>query len=114
MTTERPTDEATAKVVSEWKDTPPLQYEDNGFSGWFFAMTAPKAQVQYLDPRDDTDAALELLHWLLLNEMEGLSYPQLGGGYYIGTDHYIPATSGPDFRYAVVNLAVRVMAEGGN
>ena len=114
MTTERPSDEATAKVVSECNDLPHphLHYEycNKTDVGWFIDPSDEDTD-EYPDPRDDDGAALGLLN-RTLSEHKALYNIQPDDGWRIYYGMHILALipiSGQPFRYAVVALAIKVM-----
>lgn len=124
--TNRPSDETTGKVVAKkagWDKyntttagrLHPLMVFHNG------DMNA--AQIPQVDPRDDTDAALELLGWIVSSQ--GFEIDQDWDSdetrqdgwvvyrekpYDMGYVHYtwLPF-SGEPFRHAVVELAAKVL-----
>jgi len=110
---ERPSDEITGKVVAK-------QYGFSGakgpfWRGWnaFQSIEAPYTIVK--DPRYDTDAALELLHWLMWDRDDSaLSINPRRNEWEVycnDTDmpYDRPPISGQPFRYAVVAFAARVL-----
>lgn len=114
---QRPSDEVTAGVVAKQHSLAgddPLTYGSGLFHYDYYNDV-------YADPRNDTDAALELL-WSVMDS-EQMSHiggecmqPFLQGKWSLGSDVYrewkqyttIPA-SGQPFRYAVVHLAAKVL-----
>ena len=121
--TDRPTDKDTAEVVAWWRGWE--RATSHGYD-WIDANDTALAHGVYRsltnNPLDDTDAALELLGWLL-GQMEtkdqGTDYllehdagwtvmRYTGYGHPEGTLHELPI-SGEPFRYAVCNLAVEVV-----
>ena len=112
MTT-RPTDEATRDMIAEWKGKMLFKGMDGKWGH------EPK-DGRLPDPRDDTDAALELLHWVVGTTDCGYYWSSSGWNAHLedtedplgnpveGDRHIIPI-SGQPFRYAVVALAIRVI-----
>ncbi len=138
--TDRPSDADTAMVVAEWKGWENV--EVYSYLGDLSMCVHPKHEEGDMrfegygvcDPRDDTDAALELLGWLdakdLIADVEIDYYwtetadgikgscwevelcendPEIG----MGEVEYVHLPlSGEPFRYAVVALCVKVMGGG--
>lgn len=115
----RPTDEHTEQVVAEWyKSECPPDNTDTDFynnfwidNGTVFASTRdhPETKDGYcLDPRDDTDAALELWNYIEWNYGKRIDVHQDGGWRTSLCEDMLPI-SGQPFRYAIVNLAIKVM-----
>ena len=120
----RPSDEMMVEVVKVWQGWGESYCFPARYPGQISCFR-PKDDydAEYVkDPRDDTDAALELLGWLL-GQMEtkdqGTDYllehdvgwtvmRYTGYGHPEGTLHELPI-SGEPFRYAVCNLAVEVV-----
>lgn len=105
----RPSDEMMVEVGVAWKDAKPLQ-DIEYFRPWWEANCG-------LDPRDDTDAALELLHWSI--HRKGLcSFRSKVGWSLVDLTPFsvisqtIIPLSGEPFRYAVCNLAVEIERNG--
>lgn len=110
----RPTDEMTGRVMAfAYFSTydPEVSYAD------IFDESSSRYTT---DPRDDTDAALELLHWLINNAscFTGLSarpnHWRLEGPWGLKGEadmvgHIELPISGQPFRYEIVALAIKVM-----
>lgn len=64
--TKMPTDELMGKVVAKWKgvDVPFMVTTSTVGKGITALVPIGRADVEVVDPRFDTNAALELLHWL--------------------------------------------------
>lgn len=114
--TDRPTDTDTARVVAKWKGADKAEcFDCDGtlhFVRWWIDGVVRNTID---DPRDDTDAALELLHWVIREQ--GLSGVGVYAGWHVeisgGDFHhacYLPI-SGEPFRHAVVALAIKVLGE---
>lgn len=112
--TNRPTDETTARVVAikeagEFKD-----HSRYGILNPGKIMVDPPGgpMREYPDPRDDTDEAMKLLNWLMVNRIGSSCelVPQSNGTWWLTGDYdrFIPG-SGEPFRFAVVALAAEVM-----
>lgn len=115
----RPTDNQTGQVVAEkegWDEVPHLdlnfgtqpffyigeETEENCIARW--------CRTNCLDPRDDTDTALELLHWIVTGHV-GIGLIECDAGWCVGLfeETVILPISGQALRYAIVNLAIKVM-----
>lgn len=123
--TDRPSDADTARVVAEQHGEPHphlhYKYCNKTDTGWFFDPSSMDSG-EYADPRDDPDAALELLGHLRLRKTMPVRVeldPVEGDWvvcYWPSGDRnptvlHLPLSSEP-FRYAVVALAVKVMGGG--
>lgn len=114
-----PSDAAMGKVVEKWKGWDFLSGDDPNIVRFEYGRYTYRTPGGFMiadtvaDPRTDPDAALELLHWLVIEEVHGPIYPQMSGGYYVGTSHDIRSTSGQPFRTAVCWLAVDVLGVEG-
>jgi len=129
----RPTDEITGKVIAkqhDWQYEPRIEHgtpklrKIGGHNDWRAPLSnlTGDDDVDYVaDPRDDTDAALELLHHIG-REINNNGVMQINANdetdawylwnYWNGDDYgYLPI-SGEPFRYAVVNLAADVLGVG--
>jgi hypothetical protein len=106
---ERPTDELAAKVVAKWRG---VAIEPDEHTARWLRWTAGR------DPRDHTDAALELMGWLHSYQSVHASTVDWGKGAKWQVEDLsherdqnvqdIPI-SGQPFRYAVVALAAKVL-----
>jgi len=112
MTPTRPNDSATAKMISKkegWQEVYCLG-KGSGFSPYPEHVRGGRVP----DPRDCTDAALELLRWAGTNYIQGFSINgQMDGRWFLDAcdedyQRFLPC-SGQPFRYAVVSLAIEVM-----
>lgn len=128
---DRPSDETTGKVVAKkagWDKyntttagrLHPLMVFHNG------DMNA--AQIPQVDPRDDPNAALELLGWLRNNTKANISMGERGFHLRTGSwrsaktgmratfgsvdDDSLAPYGGQPFRYAVVEFAAKVLGVG--
>lgn len=120
--TDRPTNEMTAKVVAKWKGwgyEPRIEHGspllNEGLRRWQAPLadrTGNDADL-VLDPRDDTDAALELFHWVIEKFSYDDELERQDDGWIFWPDPEgdgvkVPI-SGQPFRHAVVGLAARVL-----
>ena len=127
MNQQRPTDEDTARVVAWQHGKTTKRMMALNRNGWYHHPRKDSDKITHLskDPRDDTDAANDLLHSILSK------YNANGPLYLMGTKagaggrdgwctvseesdgshmlHTIQGISGQPFRYAVVNLALEIM-----
>jgi len=113
----RPTDETTAGVVAEWKgwDKALKTWNSDVFKN-DYERHVPFADNSHVrrcaDPRDDTDEAMKLLNWLMVNHIGSSCelVPQSNGTWWLTGDYdrFIPG-SGEPFRTAVVELAGEVI-----
>ena len=102
--TDRPTDKDTAEVVAWWNGHDCLRFNEGVFDD------PCHMERVYLDPRDDTDAALELLHWVV-NQSNRWGFWWDGKGWVFDskeTGNIRVSIAGEPFRNAVVRLAVEV------
>lgn len=130
MTTERPSDELTGMVVAEKEGWDKAFFEQNDYPDddafvpdpeWYMDEKYKGCDYPGIpDPRDDTDEALRLLGWVreALEETHGDKYGCMFGcnGWFIYLKKPFPENwsvhiplSGEAMRYAVVNLAIKVM-----
>ena len=105
------TTEQLTPVIAKWKGWPRCDYsapfDDEYPSEGLFALGL---DIQR-DPRDDTDAALELLHWVLTRGPNaGSLNSNRKGGWQAKYAEHMPVTGQP-FRDEVCKLAVEVMGE---
>lgn len=112
------TTEQMIRVIAKWQGWRAVDYDmfdpcDPGR----FSDAEDYSQI-ILDPREDTDSALALLHyifkpnWCMLGPIEDGGWEVIPlRAYSVPVAHRIPAPSGQRFRDAVCELAVRVMEE---
>lgn len=117
----RPDDNVLKKVLARWKKWPGVKEsgkdcpyscrsKDCGCPMKYTRSDACDPSVKIVsevnDPRDDTDAALDLLHWFSTD-------PDINReDIYCNMEKDLPI-SGPAFRYAIVNLVYEVLCTVG-
>lgn len=115
MTNTMPDDQAMVSVMAEvyGDGKPPLIYEGEGQSGRFVWFSPGRVSTSRVDPRHDTDAAMELLGWLIEKYSYDLMLSVTDEGWKFYTSPELPGVqipiSGPAFRAAVCNLAVELI-----
>lgn len=120
--TKMPPDELMCKVVAKWKGWGEAFYEENDYPDpdafvqdpeWYLNEEYKGTYPGQPDPRSDTDAALELLHWLVNQSPYGRLDCVIAGWHLSMADEndtreHIP-TSGEPFCCAVCWLARDVL-----
>lgn len=104
----RLSDEVMAKVIESQMGWLDATYSESGLFTYRCVFTE--------DPRDHTDAALELLAFLRAGYLNRVQLTEGGSHWLVYTKRGTAAIpiSGPEFCYAVVNLAAKVLGvEGG-
>ena len=126
--TDRPSDADTARVVADQYGEPHphlhYRYCNKTDTGWFFDPSSMDSD-EYADPRDDPDAALELLRHIqtLIKDTGDVDYNDEGqivvwwgikgeGGFGYTQFSWTLPPSGPGFRYGIVWIAAEVMGCG--
>lgn len=121
-TNERPSDEVTTKVVAKWKDMHPVVLGTHGDLKGVFHNQERYLPTQVADPRTDTNAALELL-WFVMDErlsavlfLDYLNDKGQEPAWHVTGMHrsWLLPASGEPFRHAVVRLAAQCLGVEGD